>query len=77
MKLLPSACVVPSKVPHAHAWPRAARPGLRRRAVDFVGQEKVARKYPRVGRELPGLEIVDVRSDDIARHQVGVNWMRP
>ena len=44
---------------------------LRRRAVDFVGKQQVAEDRAARQRELPGLEIVDVRSDDVAGHQVG------
>ena len=44
---------------------------LRRRAVDLVGEQQVAEDRPARQRELPGLEIVDVRADDIAGHQVG------
>ena len=44
--------------------------GLRRRAVDLVGEQQVAEDRPARQRELAGLEVVDVRADDVARHQV-------
>ena len=47
------------------------RLGLRRGAVDLVGQQQVAEKRP--GRKLKGCRVgaEDVRADDVGRHQIG------
>jgi hypothetical protein len=45
--------------------------GLGRGAVDLVGQQQVAEDRPARQGELAGLEVEQVRSQNVARHQIG------
>ena len=44
---------------------------LRRRAVDFVGEQQVGEHRAERRRELAGLLVVDARADQVGGHQVG------
>ena len=44
--------------------------GLGRGAVDLVGEQQLAEDRPAGQRELAGLEVEQVRAEDVARHQV-------